>query len=232
MAAMVNYETMLDAGLHPIPILTRGIDPKDVERMIETSPLVAIGGIFGTSENEKSALRWMIDQLPPGYPAHWLGFTSAPFLRYYRPTSFDSSNWLRAAKWGILQPNIDNSGGGVQYGEEIDPKARALFRSLGFDPGLLKLKESWGYKPGYNFIQCLQTAISLHCMRYWESLSVKMFLAWSSNSAYGLNALNQYLHGDQNCLGFPPMAIVDSLIQQGSPLEVDYDAIGIKCRHR
>ena len=210
-ATMTNYEKMLDAGLQPIPIITRGVESHDIDRMVDTAPSIALGGIFGTTMKERSALRWMIDQLPEGYPQHWLGFTDGSFVRHYRPTSFDSSNWVSAERWGRLHNYLGNFqfSRGLKFGLTLNRQETRNIRSIGFDPSLLGIPDNWRTKKQFNLVQCIQTAMHLRWMRDLEALNVKMFFAcvWI-NRGVRYNLFQQYIHNGEDCIGLPMVATV------------------------
>ena len=234
-ATMSNYEKMLEAGLQPIPIITRGVATADIDRMVETAPLIALGGIFGTTMKERSALRWMIDQLPEGYLQHWLGFTDGPFVRHYRPTSFDSSNWVQAAKWGRLHNYLGNFmfGRKLRYGLTLTRKETRNIRSMGFDPRLLGISDNWRMKKGFNLVQCLETAMYVRWMRDLEALNVKMFFACSStNRGLAYNLFHHYIHNGEDCIGLPTVATVKWLMANfPRPRDVTQESSQIVCKH-
>lgn len=234
-ATMRNYEVMLDAGLSPIPIMTRGVDHAHIERMVETAPSIALGGIFGTTTKERSALRWMINQLPEKFPAHWLGFTEPSFIRHYQPDSYDSSNWLRGSRWGIL-PTYKGDyeyGRQLKHGMMLTKEESRRIRLLGFDPAILALKRNW--KPGSHFqaAHCISVAMYLEWMRDLAALGVKMFFALAS-IVRGLvyNLFHQYVNTTDGCIGQPKRKTIEWIIQNHASLsEVTPESTGLLCKH-
>ena len=138
-ATAANYEVMLDAGFKPIPVITRGTPVDHISRMVDTASIIAFGGLAGTTLKERAALRWMIDQIPPGFPNHWLGFTDYAFVRHYQPASFDSSNWNQANRWGRLHNYRGDFtfGRKIKYGLTLNRNDSRSIRAAGFDPALL-----------------------------------------------------------------------------------------------
>jgi hypothetical protein len=95
-----NYERMLERGLSPIPIFTRGEDVSELDRYYETSDLVAIGGLVGTKGNKgfvKGIMRYVGDR-----KVHWLGFTRFGFIQGFKPYSVDSSNFSMGYRYGFV----------------------------------------------------------------------------------------------------------------------------------
>lgn len=101
-----NYLRMLDEGLKPVPIFTRGEDFKMLDKYYETSDLVAIGGLVGTPYNKgyvKRVMREVDDR-----KVHWLGFSWNKFMYYYKPYSCDVSNTSRGTRYGFCEFYIGN----------------------------------------------------------------------------------------------------------------------------
>jgi len=95
-----NYERMLERGLSPIPIFTRGEDVSELDQYYETSDLVALGGLVGTKGNRgfvKGIMRHVGDR-----KTHWLGFGSLPFIGKFIPYSVDSSSWSSGVRYGSV----------------------------------------------------------------------------------------------------------------------------------
>jgi hypothetical protein len=141
-----NYRAMLDAGLNPVPIFTRGSDIADLDRMYETSDLVGIGGLVGTGKS-RGYLRWVLDQ-NNGRPMHWLGVATPNLIASYQPASCDSSGWESGGRYGNAQVYI---GGGVFEGytrqdSKVRPPGRRMWqriRQMGFDPRALQKEQNW-----------------------------------------------------------------------------------------
>ena len=231
---MENYEKMLTAGLTPIPILTRGIGGKDIDRMVQTAPYIALGGIFGTSTGGASSLRWLLDQLPPDYPAHWLAFTNPSFIRHYKPASFDSSNWCRAAKWGFINMYAGNLiwKGRILYGHSLNVEQRRIIRQRGFNPALLGDRQVWRTNNGLNLTSCIQNAMYLQYMRDLEEFGVKMFLGFGVRWGLEYSMLNQYMRDGAECIGLPTNRVLRNILETYErPEDVTQEATGIVCQH-
>lgn len=92
-----NYQKMLDEGLKPVPIFTRGDDFKMLDKYYETSDLVAIGGLVGTPHNKGYVKRMMREV--GDRKVHWLGFTKMEYVQYYKPYSVDSSGYCHSVRY-------------------------------------------------------------------------------------------------------------------------------------
>ena len=134
-----NYETLLDAGLSPIPIITRGTGGEDIRRYQETSDYVGFGGI-ARSSNNTNVVRWLMNQLQGDNRAHWLGFANHNFVNYYRPQSVDTSAWVRAARFGEVDIYMGNGGfSRIHKGKRrINTEQRRALRRMGFAPSRLE----------------------------------------------------------------------------------------------
>lgn len=97
-ATRANYEAMLERGLSPIPIFTRGESQESLERYYETSDTVAIGGLVKTYGNFGFVRGVM--ELVGERRVHWLGFNRANFIAYYKPAMVDCSSWSYGFRFG------------------------------------------------------------------------------------------------------------------------------------
>jgi hypothetical protein len=99
-ATMKNYEIMLKRGFNPIPIFTRGEDPSVLEDYYKTSDVVGVGGLVGTRGN-RGFVKGIMEKVGKR-KVHWLGFSSRPFIQYYKPYMCDSSSWVSSLRYGSL----------------------------------------------------------------------------------------------------------------------------------
>lgn len=88
---MKNLDTMVKRGFKPVPIFTRGDDPKRLKEFYAVSDLVGVGGLVRTRRN-RGYVNGIMKHIN-GRPVHLLGFSDIPFLKFYRPYSCDSSGW-------------------------------------------------------------------------------------------------------------------------------------------
>ena len=129
-----NYEVLLDADFKVWPVLTPGCTDEDVQRYLDTSDYIFIGGTKGYRASDRRRIRELSEVIPDTHRQHWLGFTRHDYILRYRPTSIDSSNVTSTYRYGevdYLDPsgrlrNADPS--------RLNPDQRRAIRRLGFDP--------------------------------------------------------------------------------------------------
>jgi hypothetical protein len=137
-----NLSKMLAKGLKPIPIFTRGEDPKELDNFYSVSKLVALGGVAGTN-NANQYVKWFEQNLRKNRSIHWLGFAHKDFVLYFKPTSFDSTAWVNGCRFGHIQIFHDNSWRKVERKDILAGKFRREITELGFDFNELKREENW-----------------------------------------------------------------------------------------
>ena len=102
-ATEANWQTMLAAGLSPIPIHVFGEDGAAMDRFFERSPYVGLGGFRRPSRGKapieyvKQKMTWAASR-----PVHWLGYTDEETLRAFRPFSCDSASCWAATQFGVV----------------------------------------------------------------------------------------------------------------------------------
>lgn len=144
-ATLKNYETMLKRGFKPVPIFTRGAEVSMLNRYYKTSDCVGIGGLVGT-RGSPGFVNGIMEHVRER-KVHLLGFNRIEYLKIYKPYSCDSTNFLRAQKYGWLDVYLG-------YGEMVHlirrkmhtkPEQRVLDRiaSYGFDPYELRNEQAW-----------------------------------------------------------------------------------------
>jgi hypothetical protein len=99
-ATRVNYDTLRERGLNPVPIFTRGESLDSLDEYYETSDVVAIGGLVGT--NDPAGFVNGVMKHIGNRRTHWLGFTRKEFLKHYRPYMCDCSSFSETARYGWL----------------------------------------------------------------------------------------------------------------------------------
>lgn len=187
-ATLKNYETMLRRGFNPVPIFTRGEDPLVLEDYYKTSDVVGIGGLVKTEKN-KGFVKGIMKRAA-GRRVHLLGFTNMNFIRALKPYMADSSSWQSAQMYGSVCVYFGN-GDLHQVRKEkffkfpIEPKIHDSVQALGFDPYLVRRKESW--TGGKSTIQRITGAswikLSIDAL---EKIGTHLFLATGSARDVGL----------------------------------------------
>ena len=129
-----NYEMLLDADIKVQPVITPGATDDDVQRFLDTSDYIFIGGTKGYRASDRRRIRDIEESLPDTHRRHWLGFTRLDYILRYRPASIDSSNVTSTYRYGEVS-YLDRSGK-VQtfYPSKMTLEQRRAVRRLGFDP--------------------------------------------------------------------------------------------------
>ena len=154
-ATLNNYREMLDMGLRPIPIWTRGAPVEHFYEMADSAYYVAVGGIAKSAtagaRDSLSYLRWLHEEIMrPEDRVHWLGVNAFRMVNYYLPAQYDSLTWQMPQMFGRW---ISYLGNGRWKKEIDDPKTwkykfdaedyRAI-RAVGCDPGIIiACEERW-----------------------------------------------------------------------------------------
>lgn len=186
----INYRTMLDAGLHPIPIHVRGDNQERMDELFETSAYVAMGGFRRPKRGWCSPgyIRLKMDWAA-GRPVHWLGYTRLDILKAFSPYSCDSSNIMSAAMFGLML--VYNDGGLQQYKfpdimrmQQPTPAIARALHAVGGTWSDLKDRRSWksSRKRGQRSIEQLSHAITcwshvVYSRHVQRALGTRVFLA-------------------------------------------------------
>ena len=98
--SMTNYQSMLQSGLSPIPVFTRGEVLSALDEYYKTSDVVGIGGLVQTKGN-KAFVKGIMKHIG-SRRVHLLGFGNHDFIGYFRPYSYDSSSWSSGVRFGNI----------------------------------------------------------------------------------------------------------------------------------
>jgi hypothetical protein len=142
-----NYQTMLDRGLRPMPIFTRGAPLEALDRMYETTDVVGIGGLV-VAHNRPHRYVKAVMQHVAGRHVHLLGFVEPSWTQYLKPFSCDASSFTRANRYGYVDVYL----GDGEFAHLLRNQAAARMPSerilraiagMGFDPYALMHWENW-----------------------------------------------------------------------------------------
>jgi hypothetical protein len=165
-----NYQTMLDRGFNPIPIVTRGATLDDIDRYYETTDIVGLGGVTDADKSSYAWVKAVMAHIGRERRAHILGFTSMDWLKYCRPYSADSSSWLKAARYGKSMLYLGQgrfkevSRQDMRDGEPTRAVINRM-RDLGFDAYGMQKAENWkGHR----------SMMSQLCGTSWVACSIDM----------------------------------------------------------
>ena len=182
-ATMANLETMLDAGLTPIPVFTRGAAPEHLERMYETSHLVGLGSLVG-SNGALAYLKWAMEDLVRGRPLHWLGVQRHDWICHYRPTSVDGSTWGSAGMYGCMYVYL-GKGRLIKMlfkdTAKITAEVQAAITRHGFDWRELADPDVWHRRSGLH-IRVTTRALLAYQADVRRQLGTEVFMVSTSSS--------------------------------------------------
>lgn len=104
-----NLNTMLKAGLKPIPVLTLTEGEERMNYLFTLSEWVALGGFRrprkGAAPDDYIAMKM---KWANGRHVHWLGYTRQPQLLAWKPYSCDSASWAGALMYGRVAVYMGN----------------------------------------------------------------------------------------------------------------------------
>ncbi len=175
-ATKKNYYTMLDKGLNPIPIFTRGENPAVLNEYYKTSDIVGIGGLVGTKGN--NAFVNGIMKLAKKRKIHLLGFTKPDYIKYHRPYMCDSSAWLTAHRYGTITIYLGNGNKIRIQKKKINTLSKCKqdrIQEMGINYKNLLSEKNWrGANSLSGSLNCAgEVLYSLECAKY---LKVNYFL--------------------------------------------------------
>jgi hypothetical protein len=98
-----NHQTLLDAGIRPVPVITPGASLSGLDAMYEHSDLVAVGGLNSNKGSGGGGPGWAKYVLEhERRPLHLLGFGNRPIIARYKPYSVDASTWEYTGRTGTM----------------------------------------------------------------------------------------------------------------------------------
>lgn len=162
-----NLDKMLAKGLKPIPIFTRGEDPKWWREYHKVSPLVALGGV--ATGGADGYVKWFEENVREGLPVHWLGYGKRPMVVHYRPTSFDSTSWVGGCRYGYISLFHLPKEIKVWRPDIIAGRYRKEIEELGFEYLQLRQEENWRRISRESYIGRITTVSWLRWARELEA---------------------------------------------------------------
>lgn len=178
-----NTFRMMKKGLKPMPVFTRGAKADDMETYYkECYNVVCIGGLVGTPNNREH-LKQVMDTMVKGRKVHWLGFTDTDFVRYFKPTSCDSSSWLGGRRFGTMYLPTLAGIKGISKQDFLKKKGGQMIRrgmkKLGYDPSEFYSAEAW--RGGSSHLHRLNTdAFVYNSWQVESQIGTKLYLALNS----------------------------------------------------
>ena len=148
----INLYKMLDAGLNPIPIITRGADPEYIDELYGISDIIGIGALRMPRD-----LAYINSLMPSikGRKYHLLGVGSPKTLAKFRPYSSDHTNYLDEQKYGKLSLYMGR-GRFIHLRKSFFKKRPPYhivkrIKELGFEPERLATHMGWIYNPDEDY---------------------------------------------------------------------------------
>tara|TARA_R110000803_G_scaffold56176_1_gene113350 strand:+ start:569 stop:1414 length:846 start_codon:yes stop_codon:yes gene_type:complete len=176
-----NYIKMVDRGLNPVPIMTRGEDLDMIEEYYKTSDLIGIGGLVGTAGNKKFVKQVM--SVIKDRKVHWLGFTNINLVSLYNPYMCDSSAWLSSRRYARVSMKHDgkifNLSKKIVMEADFLNKDKHMYnyiKSLGISPMDLKHERAW--TGGHSLIAHISARSHIDLSYYYKKIfNTRFFLA-------------------------------------------------------
>jgi len=195
-ATWKNFKYLIDKGVKPIPIFTRGDRLERLNVYYTYSDLVALGGLRSSADNPFGYIKHVMDNGVKGRKVHWLGNAKQYLMNHYKPFSVDVSTWYEARRFGrlkiwngrifLLQNRRD-------FLKNRTPTILKMIDKFGFNSYLLWQEKSWR---GTRSL-CHQISI-VSWLRYMEDvkklLGTQIYLVVSHKSDldFLINVANKY----------------------------------------
>lgn len=196
-ATMKNYRKMLQRGLKPIPIFTRGADPVMADEYWESSKLIGLGGVAMGGEGY---VKWFEERVRKGRNVHWLGFGRRDMVLHYKPTSYDSSVWIGGCRFGYISLfHTAEKELKVQREDILAGKYVKDIEAMGFDCTLLKSEDAWHRHENESYIGKISAVSWLLWARKLGGVGVTAAAAkdhgtGTPNSPANTHAAQKHLH--------------------------------------
>ncbi len=172
--SLKNYELMIKRGFNPVPIFTRGENPKMIDEYYKSSDVVGIGGLVGTQGNKGFVKAIM--KVIGTRKVHWLGFVRHDYVNFYKPYMCDASSWSHASRNGDLKLYIGQG--------KIKSIRRGDFMTRP-DPQILRILNTYGISQ--------QTIASNKFWTSWRDLNQAAAQMWVRRSIESEKFLKTYL---------------------------------------
>lgn len=182
-----NLSILNQKGFKPIPIFTRGDDPKLIDKYYEVSDFIGIGGLVGTRGN-KGFIKGIMEHVGQR-KVHWLGFTQNDFLHHYKPFSCDSSSWSMPIRYGTLDLYLGKGRWKTfkrsDFEKRPSDEITRLFQEYEEDPLGFRFEEQW--RTDHNLLAKISfKAWTKYQIEIEKVLNVKFFLSCATLSQFQL----------------------------------------------
>jgi hypothetical protein len=147
-ATSANLATMLDHGLHPIPVHVRGDGEARMDELFQYSDWVALGGLRRPQRGwcKRSYVKQKMDWAK-GRNVHWLGYTKQQMIAAFKPYSVDSASWASGQMYGFCHVYLGD-GRWLRpirqwHRHSIPPSAMAHIQTYGFTRAQVENAANW-----------------------------------------------------------------------------------------
>ncbi|WP_147310481.1 hypothetical protein [Cupriavidus taiwanensis] len=159
-----NYDRMVERGLKPMAIFTRGESLDVLEHYYRTADVIGTGGMTTTAG-------WLgfingLTKAAAGRRLHWLGFANMRYMKYYRPYMADTAAWRSGDRYGNLRVYMGHGDMRVikrtKFQSLRDDALMARIRHYGFEPADLLKAGNWRGLGGENLCNriCAASAVA------------------------------------------------------------------------
>lgn len=173
-----NFLILLDHGLKPIPVFTRGESWSKLERYYEHTDYVALGGLVGSYEFQKYIVE--AHKVIAGRKVHWLGCWSCPLIARFRPTSCDSTSWAIRPKFASTSLYTKHEFVNLSkksITKSLTNDRKIAIRKMGLNPESLLIERGWRGGPGWTARQLSARSYILNARKMEEKFGTKCFFA-------------------------------------------------------
>jgi hypothetical protein len=132
-----NYLRMLENGLNPIPVFHADTPIEYLQKYMERTDFIAVGGLVGNNniESNLNGIFSEINKINPAVKVHGLGLTKVSIIKNYPFYSVDSSSYCaitkfaRASRWtGTGFKSIDTFEYFQRYGIKFKDQSTSGYR--------------------------------------------------------------------------------------------------------
>lgn len=187
---MANYRAMLERGLKPIPVFTRNTPSEDLDFYLDTSQMVAVGGLATKVGTRPFAYTKSVMERAAGRRVHLLGMTDVRWLRALAPYSADSSSWTYGTRFAAVYLYQADGTLTMMRRWHLDKKPPEdwlnRIREFGLDPFAFRYDEAWR---GSQSISVYLSAASWVAMQRDVKRRVGTRIYIAAASAWALNVL-------------------------------------------
>jgi hypothetical protein len=146
-ASAANLAAMEETGLKPIPVFHIGSPMEILDRLADSYPYIALGGMVGVEE--ATAFKWAatcFKLVGNRSKFHGFGQTRIQIMRALPWYSVDSSSWGAGHRFGQVSVFMNGQLVRLKLGEPImSSRVRDKIAAYGFDPSVVSSRGHYAY---------------------------------------------------------------------------------------